>query len=204
MEREADGAQTVAKVKNWFHALDIESYLSEWERQVLHTPVGQLSRRDEINASWLSEGLVVLAWALGKSSLPSFDAQCNPGEMAATLDFLLPKESTALNHPILLSTVDLEDYNNFIYNLHWRVRRFSLNRQPYDFKSLAQKAWGEPVARHGVAFAEDDLALNGVPLAKTEETAWRTLESIVRERHRASNWLIGYASEDFYEVTTDT
>jgi hypothetical protein len=55
-----------------------------------------------------------------------------------------------------------------------------------------------------LALQDRDLCVGGVPISRAEERAWRTLASITLERHRASNWLIGYASEDFYEVTTDT
>ncbi|MGD0252940.1 MAG: hypothetical protein ABSC01_09620, partial [Verrucomicrobiota bacterium] len=58
--------------------------------------------------------------------------------------------------------------------------------------------------RFGLKLAEKDIQIAGQPLFKAPENIWRGLGSITQERHRASNWLIGYASEDFYEVTTDT
>jgi hypothetical protein len=79
-----------------------------------------------------------------------------------------------------------------------------LNSDSYDFESLARKAWGEPVLRFGLKLNEKDIQIGGQPLFKAPENIWRTLASIAQERHRASNWLIGYASENFYEVTTDT
>jgi len=88
--------------------------------------------------------------------------------------------------------------------MHWRIRDFSLNRRPYDFESLARKAWGEPVIRFGLKLCEKDIRIGDDPLFKADEKDWRAVASITQERHRASNWLIGYASEDFYEVTTDT
>lgn len=132
------------------------------------------------------------------------EEQCDPAGAANSLGFLQPTDSTVLSRPELRLAEDLREYNEFIYNLHWRVRDFSLNRRSYDFESLARKAWGEPVQRHGLVLQERDLCVGGVPISRTEEPAWRTLASITQERHRASNWLIGYASEDFYEVSTDT
>jgi hypothetical protein len=51
---------------------------------------------------------------------------------------------------------------------------------------------------------DHDLCVSGVPISGANEADWRALASITPERHRASNWLIGYASDDFYEVATDT
>jgi hypothetical protein len=152
----------------------------------------------------LSEAVVVLAWSLGKTDLPGFEEQCDPAGAANSLGFLQPIDGTVLREPELRSAEDLHEYNEFIYNLHWRVRDFSLNKRGYDFESLARKAWGEPVLRHGLVLSERDICVGGVPISRAADQDWRTLASITRERHRASNWLIGYASEDFYEVTTDT
>lgn len=79
-----------------------------------------------------------------------------------------------------------------------------MNRRSYDFESLARKSWGEPVLRYGLKLQDGDLCIGGAPIFRAEEGTWRTVASITQERHRVSNWLIGYGPEDFYEVTTDT
>jgi hypothetical protein len=188
----------------WLQTLNLANDWNDWERRTLETPYGSLSARDRTNAGWLSEGLVVLAWALGKIELPSFNEQCDPRETCECLGFLQNIGETVLAQPTLRSTEELREYNEFLYNTHWRARDFSINHNSYDFRSLAKKAWGEPVLRHGLQLADDDIALMGAPLPLATEDQVRNFSSITQERHRASNWLIGYASEDFYEVTTDT
>jgi len=188
----------------WLKDLGLEGDLSEWERKTLEAPYGSLALTNRVNAGWLSEAVTVLAWALGKADLPSFETQCDPQSVSNSLGFLQPKNETVLANPALLSPEQLSEYNEFIYNVHWRVRDFSIRKGPYNFESLARKAWGEPVLRHGLKIVENDISLRGVPISRVSESAYRNLSSITRERHRASNWLIGYASEDFYEVTTDT
>ena len=175
-----------------------------WERQLIATPFGELAQKDRVNAGWLSEGLAILTWALGKTQLPNFDEQCDPQETANSLGFLAAREETVLHIPTLRPIEELKEYNEFIYNVHWRVRDYSIRPGPYDFEALAWKAWGIPVLRHGLKIVDKDIALEGVPLSQVPEAAFRGLSSITRERHRASNWLVGYASEDFYEVPTDT
>lgn len=198
------GADLAKRSYEWLRAIALDEEASDWERQVLTSPFGSLADRDRINASWLSEAVTVLAWSLGRIEMPGFNEQCDPANAANSLGFLQPTASTVLTRPQLRPSEDLKEYNEFIYNLHWRVRDFSLNKRSYDFESLARKAWGEPILRHGLVIEERDLCVGGVPISRAAEGDWRTLASITQERHRASNWLIGYASEDFYEVTTDT
>jgi hypothetical protein len=204
-DRENPGAADLAKRScDWLMGLGLEGELSDWERRVLNSPFGSLSDRDSFDASWLSEATCVLAWALGRGDLPGYEEQCDPAAAANSLGFLDARENTALHQPNLREPTALREYNEFIYNLHWRVRDFSLRPGSYDFESLARKAWGEPVLRHGLKIAAKDLCVDGVSIAFATDEARQQLASITQERHRASNWLIGYASEDFYEVTTDT
>jgi hypothetical protein len=209
VEGDKQNPEGAAKLANqsyqWLLTLGLESDFSDWERRIFNTPFGQLTVQDRVNASWLSEAVVVMAWALGKTNLPGFSEQCDPAGSANSLGFLQSVEATALNGPQLLPADVLQEYNEFVYNVHWRIRDFSFNKKAYNFESLANNAWGEPLIRHGLTLAEDkDISLNGITLSKMPESEWRPFASITRERHQASNWLIGYASEDFYEVTTDT
>jgi hypothetical protein len=199
-----DAANLAKRSYDWLRAVGLEEEMSRWEVHVLTSPFGSLSDRDRIDASWLSEAVTVLAWSLGKVELPGCETQCDAAEVANSLGFLQPTDATVLKRAELRPADELHEYNEFVYNLHWRIRDFSLNRRPYDFESLARKAWGEPVSRHGLTIKEKDLCVGGVPIAQADEGDWRTFASITQERHRASNWLIGYDSEDFYEVTADT
>ncbi len=168
-------ADLAERCLNWLKKLGLEEELTEWERSLLSSAFGSVKLKVRINAGWLSEALVVMAWALGKVDLPSFDAQCDPQDVANCLGFLQRKEETVLQNPNLLPVSSLSEYNEFIYNLHWRVRDYSIRPGPYDFESLARKAWGEPLLRHGLQIAEKDIALNGVPLSRVTESEFRLL-----------------------------
>ena len=148
----ANAGQAEGFAKNAFHwlrAIDLEDELSPWEAGILAAPFGTLSARDQINASWLSEAVAVLAWALGTADIPAFDQQCDPHSVAGSLGFLKPVSETVLADPRLRSTEELSDHNEFIYQVHWRLRDFSLFRRSYDFETLARKAWGEPILKYG-------------------------------------------------------
>lgn len=197
-------ADLASRAYTWLRDLGLASKLSGWERRVLDTPIGALADQDRVDASWLSEAAVVLAWSLGRYSLPAFDEQCDPAGAANSLGFLGDRNNTVLSRPNLRTDSQLREFNEFVYNVHWRLRDHSIARRGYDFEALALKAWGMPIARFGLKLMDKDIQVGARPLSIAPESEWRTLLSITQERHRASNWTIGYASEDFYEVTTDT
>ena len=188
----------------WIKELDLLSELTEWEKKIFKTPFGQLSEKDRINTTWLSEAVTVLAWSLKRYSLPPYDIECDSAEAAASLGFLENPNNTVLAQPEIRDIKEIHDFNEFIYNLHWRLRDFSIHHKPYNFKSLASKAWGKPILKYGLKLKNKDLVIKKKPIYKSSEEKWRTVLSITQERHRASNWTIGYASKEFYEVTTDT
>ena len=197
-------ADLAKRAQDWLAELGLVSELDAWEERVLGSGFGSLTQQDRINASWLSEGLLVLVWALGKINLPAFDEMCDPAEVANSLGFLQSADQTALANPTLRRTEVLREYNEFVYHLHWRIRDFALHKSRHDFEELARSAWGEPILRHGLQLKNKDVCVGGLPLFEAKEGDRQTLASITQERHRASNWLIGYASENFYAVTTDT
>jgi hypothetical protein len=178
----------------------LDEDLTEWENRVLTTPFGTLPERDIITASWLSEAVTVLSWALGRIDLPAFDKQCDPPEAPNSLGFLEPTEDTALHKPILHSNEELDQYNDFIYNLNWRLRDFSRGKKAYDCTNLL----GEYDGQYGFKLIGQDVCIEGISITAVDEPTLSSVMSITRERHRASNWLSGHDSEDFYSVGTDT
>ena len=55
---------------------------------MLETETGSLDRRALIDGTWRSEGLGVLAWALGARDLPAHDQIVDPYEVANSVLFL--------------------------------------------------------------------------------------------------------------------
>jgi hypothetical protein len=104
---ESGASGPAKKSKDWLFALGLDEGLSDWECKILSAEFGQLQERDRINASWLAEGLVILAWALGRVSLPAFDTQCDPSAIANALGFLQPESETVLAKPSLRSQEEL-------------------------------------------------------------------------------------------------
>ena len=78
----------------------IISELEPEEADLLAVPVGSLDRKRAIEATWESEGMAVLAWALQRAELPAIHVECDPGAVAIALGFLDDRQ-TPLESPIL-------------------------------------------------------------------------------------------------------
>ena len=94
---EKPGAEQLRKdVVQWLTDIGVYGELEEKEAALISTPLGQLEKRDRIDASWSAEGMVVLSWAVAHSSLPAFYMQCDPSEVANEMGFLAERASTVL------------------------------------------------------------------------------------------------------------
>lgn len=190
-------------VVEWLTTIGVAEEMEPSEAVLLLTPLGELSRPCVIDASWKAEGMVVLAWVLGRASLPVFYAQCEPSEVANAMGFLAGRESTVLKQPRLRPSSEVSVTEETYLTLHWRLRQFSIDSKPIDFAAyVASCNWG-PLRLDQVNLCEGDLAIDGVRIDRLPYAVFRQTLSIVQERHRAFNWLIGW-DPVYSQVTTDT
>src|SRR3954447_11149130 len=109
-EDAAEAGDFWARTRAWLGSLGIDSELEERERWILDAPLGSLKEQDRIDATWLAEGALVLAWALGRSAMPAYDDQVPASDVAESLGFLQPREETVLAAPSLRSRVEIDEY----------------------------------------------------------------------------------------------
>lgn len=194
--------QRRAELQIWLRDVGLAAELERHEQQLVDTPVGRVGRQQLVDASWRSEGMLVLAWALRRVEMPAADAQVDPAEIAQSLGFLGPVENTILFSPKLRPAVEIESYGSRARSIHWRLREFSLRRCAIDFRKTAETSWF-PLTTDGIALAEGDLAIGGLPLSRAQDSSWHVAMSIARERHQAVNWLLGDGAL-YSEVDTST
>src|SRR5262249_12544785 len=65
--------QTCAAVLKWVQDVGVGDELEPDEWEVVQRPPGRLERQVQLDATWRLEGLVVLAWALGRFEIPPHD-----------------------------------------------------------------------------------------------------------------------------------
>src|SRR5262249_37172323 len=76
------------RVADWWSGLGLKDELELDEASLLETPFGASSPQALANASWRSEALCVLAWALRRAELPAHDEPVDPAATARTIGFL--------------------------------------------------------------------------------------------------------------------
>jgi hypothetical protein len=90
------------------------------------------TERQSVNASWRSEALLVLLWALGSvEELPGLAEQCDVGTFQAILP---PFANTSVNDFISAaqrrSDVALLDMADVLLNSHWEARDARIHNRP--------------------------------------------------------------------------
>jgi hypothetical protein len=192
------------RILAWVDAIDIADELEPDEWEVLQRPVGRLDRQQQIDATWRLEGLAVLAWALGRYELPQHDVLVVPRDLIGALDFLDDDASrNLLLTPALRPIKELEWQNRRLLGIHWRLRDYTLRPQAMDFRAFARDCWFGSFDLAGIRLIGDDLALGDAALSAADQQAFATAYSAARERHLASNWLLGQ-SRIYSETDTST
>jgi hypothetical protein len=194
------------KLLPWLERHQLLDEIEPHEMVVLKAPLGTLDRKLMIDAGWRTGGLAVLAWALFRFDLPSYDIQVKSAyDLAASLGFLEDEETEKLlNKPQLRSQSKLFDLSEALLAFHWRLRQYRLHSEPLNLMEIGQRS--EWLGTHGIeqlTLIEGDLAILGKPIAKSSTSDISNCTSIAQERHQAINWLRG--QELLYsQVTTDT
>lgn len=182
---------------------ELRAEAEPFELEILAQPLGGLSERQTIDASWRAEALAVVAWALGRFELPTYDQHADAYEVAVSLGMGDGDVDDALlDAPTLRSQDDLFALAEALLAAHWRIRQFGLDGLPLDFRKVAANdSW--PLLLDDLPLAGGDLAVRGVPISSADESVVRDVESIVRERRAAVGWLRG-EDELMSEVSLDT
>jgi hypothetical protein len=189
----------LAELRDWVAKEQLDDELEPNERAVINAARGMLSAQQQVDASWRSEGVVVLGWALGAGPLPNHETQGDPFEAARALGFL----QTKMIEPALRTADEIEREGRRALGIHWRLREFSLRQEPVDFEKFSRESWFGGFDIGGIPLAEGDLAIRGVPITRAGSDDIGLCSSIARERHHAFNWLAG-VNPIYSEVDTPT
>jgi hypothetical protein len=182
------------------HPLKGEFEPAEWS--LVAAPIGKLSRKRVTDATWRSEGLEVLAWALGYAKIPRYDEEGDQQRAAKRLGFM--RDAVALTRPSLIALAERRRYAQLARAIHWRLREVTLRRRWLDLQAVSRRLrFTESLVLGGVPLVDGDLALGTRTLHKAARADVQHALSIAAERHLAANWLIGTAST-YSDVDTPT
>ncbi|MCC2668581.1 MAG: hypothetical protein K0Q72_1052 [Armatimonadetes bacterium] len=192
------------RIDDWLQRLGLHELLAPEEASILTAPLGGLEARKRIQATWLVEGLAILAWALGRYPLPALAAKVDVYDVTAELGFLAEDAAGLLDQPELRPVEELNACREVLYAVHCRLRDVRRRPERNDFHQWLEPTWLEALGLTPEAvIAAGDLAIDGLPLHRADPARVQEVEAIVYERHRAAIWLAG-EEPGFWEVTVDT
>ncbi len=201
--------QHVEKIR----AAGLWDLFEDTEREFMLAGVFETTMRQRIDASWLAESIMCLLWALGhREQIPAYDQEVDPNSNQ------FPKGEKArdlIQRAALRPNAEIDEQRDWAELWHWRCRTQMLlatkkipdalpdgTTMPEVFRLTAVKA-----AEEGV-FAQangNDFPAFGKAFCDVSEEELSKLTSIAMERHKAFNWLCGYAPGNRWsETPTDT
>jgi len=191
------------RIADWLGAMGLANEIEPAEATLIYTEVGELDGKTADDASWRSEGMAVLAWALGCADLPPVHVECDSNATADAMGFLDDWEDTTLNGPDLRAWDEIQAWADTYLTLHWRLRQFSEEPGPIDFPAYVSACnWG-PLRLDYLEIVDGDLAFDGVRIDQLADGAVNHALGIAQERHQAFNWLLGFDPR-YSAVSTDT
>jgi Domain of unknown function (DUF4272) len=183
-------AERYGELLGWVREIDVGDELEPDEWAVLQRPPGRLERQPQIDSTWRLEGLVVLAWALGRFEIPPHDQLVAVNPLWRSLGLLDAEAARQLlAAPTLRTREEIGTLRNRLFALHWRLRNYSLSPRAMDFAEYARTCWFGPLDLTGLPLADGDLALRGERIDRASREVFSTAHSAALERHQAVNWL---------------
>jgi hypothetical protein len=183
------------------------------EREFMLAGVFETTMRQRIDASWLAESVICLLWALGyREQIPAYDQEVDPSSNQ------FPKGEKArdlIRQAALRPQAEIDKQRDWAELWHWRCRtQMLLARKKIPDALPDGTAMTEVIRLTAVKAAEEgvfaqtienDFPAFGKAFCDVSEEDLSKLMSIAMERHKAFNWLCGYAPENRWSDTpTDT
>ncbi|WP_380871821.1 hypothetical protein ACFB49_27750 [Sphingomonas sp. DBB INV C78] len=117
------------EIIEWLRENDLFEELSPVEARFIEDP--EPSERQIINASWYSERLIALLWALDLASMPPADEQCDTSLLQDRLPpYAEVSERDFIKSAKLRSEEELIAMADQILNLHWEARDARIHDRP--------------------------------------------------------------------------
>lgn len=191
-EKNPKAAELAAKIpnlfkQNWIRGLSIEAV----EQRFVDTPFGSLSVGQRTEASWLVEGMVVLAWAVGMADLPPFYSKVNGAKVSAALGIFRPDPDERIRKAALRDENEILMGARACDAVLWRLSQYLLDPIPMEFYKRLMDSEGRHLTIDGLEFLDGDLAVEGKPLSAVPINDLREIGSITYDRNRRFRWLLG-------------
>lgn len=185
----------------WLRAEGLDAVATDDERRLLHARVGRLPADDAAEASWRTEALVALGWALDLlPEMPPYDAAADPAAVLAAVPAPWSPTAAWRRDARLRSEAAIAAEREHAELWHWRAETADL----FVIADAAERAALATAVRDVAAEARnggilphllhDDFPARGGPYRLLGFEAVAELGAVAAERVRALNWLCGFGS----------
>ena len=183
------------------------------EQEFIQTGVIETTERQRIDASWLVESVVCILWALGRvEQVPGYDEETSHERMNFSPGASLQE---VVKTSRLRPSSEIEKQRSLAELWHWRCRTRKLLDSESIPKTLRNGMTMDEVIRLSAEMAasegafpaviDGDFPAFGRPFREATVEEFARLTSIAQERHKAFNWLCGFAKgNQWAETPTDT
>ncbi len=199
---DAGEARELIEVANdWLGEHGLVREVDPAERELLTAAPGTLTAAQLARFAPLAECAAVIAWALQRHPLPAADVDADAIAIAESLGWLddagvnLGMSARLRPRETVMAALDAQGA------LHWRLlARTRPESAAISMGRFAPSAYEWPDGITPFELLDDDLALEGVPLAAvTPQVLFGALRR-AQERHRALLWLLGQ-QRNYWDVT---
>jgi hypothetical protein len=203
--RDSPKAQALhARLVDWLRQLGLRDEAEPAESAILAAPLGELSKRQVISATWVVEGLAVLAWALRQFPLPELSEELDPHAVTDAAHLLSDDAARFVATAVLRPPEQLEACRELMYAVHCRLCGVRRQARLGDFDAWIEDAWLEQLGIERASLVgAGELRIDAQPITELDDKRWHTCESIIRERHRATIWLQG-EHPTYRDISVDT
>jgi hypothetical protein len=101
--------QVSLQVVPWLNRLNCDNQLDPLERELLDTPVGQLSDSQKVDANWSGEAASFFGWTLSLSDPLPVMGVADQSALLNTLGILKPKACEVIRQAVLRDHQEIED-----------------------------------------------------------------------------------------------
>lgn len=189
------------------------SAMTKEEKDFIQSIPPNHQHQSHLNAMWCKESAAALIWALGMiDEFPPFDEESDH-ELLQKVPY--QDLESFFSGASLLPAEKIEHQRNIAEFWHWRSRTrelieknepLSLGMGYTSFDQIVRDVAKEAFRRGDFhEIIDDDFPAKGKAYRDLTDEEWSDVRSITIERHKALNWLCGYAEGNRWERTrTDT
>lgn len=185
----------------WLRAEGLAAVATDDERRLLNARVGRLPADAAAAASWRTEALVALGWALDLlPEMPPYDAAADPAAVLSAIPAPWSPTTVWRRDAPLRSEATIAAERERAELWHWRAETAAL----VDIADDAERATLATAVREVAAEARnggilphlrhDDFPARGGPYRLLDAEAIAELGVVAAERVRALNWLCGFGA----------